>query len=276
MSYVRDLSSAIGKFKQAEVHHDRLEDQLFSRGGDETKRALLAARLDVKTGLHIVRIETLPDAFLRDIALSFGDAVQNLRSGLDHLAWQLALEHSGGSVPRNGRRIFFPIFDFARDKAGGEDGRVKSRRGFVSAPVLSETDPEHRPTFASFQPYRRGGLGKNLALLRDISNRDKHRLLVDFYLSPMSWSSFREFRVVSLETGKPMKIGAEVMRLKVLDPRNDVEMQYQRLTPEIRLDRRREPLQTFHEMRESVRAVFEAFGATLLSTSADGNVVPRR
>src|ERR1700686_281492 len=51
-----------------------------------------------QTTLYFASVDPIPD----DISLIIGDAVHNLRSSLDHLAWQLVLAN-GGISSRDGR-----------------------------------------------------------------------------------------------------------------------------------------------------------------------------
>jgi hypothetical protein len=97
------------------------------------------ARDDVQNGRYIVRVEyALQDG---DIALSLGDFVYNLRSGLDQLAWQLCL--SGGGDP--GVDTMFPIHE--RDEPKSEAKFLKRVKGMPPAAI---------DIIRELQPYQRG------------------------------------------------------------------------------------------------------------------------
>ena len=94
-----------------------------------------------------------------------GDVVHNLRSSLDHLAWQLALLTT--TTPYN-------LTQFPIALTPGEFG---SKRGQL---MIRDLIPEHRALVERFQPYN--GTNRDwtpLALrdLRVLSNTDKHRVL---------------------------------------------------------------------------------------------------
>ena len=101
-----------------------------------------------------------------DLALILGDLVQNLRSALDHLAWAFA--RTVRDPPS--RRTHFPMFDSPPDDFAGER-QVRH----IPAPV--------REIMEAMQPYRTDDevgqmIGRELAVLRELSNRDKHRVLL--------------------------------------------------------------------------------------------------
>lgn len=67
----------------------------------------VAARVDPDTkrpNYYVSAVRPVPD----ELRLIAGDAIQNLMSCLDHLAYQLVAEDSGGAPP-NPRWIYFPI-----------------------------------------------------------------------------------------------------------------------------------------------------------------------
>lgn len=97
-----------------------------------------------------------------ELSLITGDVIQNLRSALDHLAYDLWVNEASGRG--RGDKIYFPIdkdeASYNRNKAGKTQG--------ISAQSLAVIDSLH--------PYP----GANDALWRihTLNNRDKHRLLV--------------------------------------------------------------------------------------------------
>jgi hypothetical protein len=94
-----------------------------------------------------------------EIPLLIGDAVHNLRSALDHLAWQLVIRN--GKVPD---RTQFPLYS-DRKKF---NGRPKSVTEGMSTTDIQQIE--------SMQPYQAGY--EALGILSELNNFDKHRLLV--------------------------------------------------------------------------------------------------
>lgn len=94
-----------------------------------------------------------------------GEAIQNIRSALDHAAWAAwrAIEENTG----DGDRVQFPICDSPR-KWKNAQGRLEGVPDSV------------RTVIESAQPYNRWPErpeGAPIAVLRDMSNADKHRRL---------------------------------------------------------------------------------------------------
>jgi hypothetical protein len=108
---------------------------------------------------------TKSTAYLSVIA---GDATHNMRSALDHLAWQLALLTT--STPYD--RTQFPI--------ALSPGEFNSKSG---QKMIGDLSPKHRALVETFQPYNRSEepdapfAPHALRDLRFLSNTDKHRLL---------------------------------------------------------------------------------------------------
>src|SRR5579871_3852534 len=106
--HIRDLDTAIQAFRDSDPYGFRVEDDLQT--GDQVHRIQ-------------IRSET-PEHF----ALLIGDAVHNLRTALDHLAWQLVL--ANGQVPTSGPGgTQFPIYD--------PNPKAKSPQGVI--PGISTT-----------------------------------------------------------------------------------------------------------------------------------------
>lgn len=107
-----------------------------------------------------------------------GEILQNLRSALDHKAYELFQVNSAGE----GRHIYFPIDS---DHATYEANKERKTKG------MSQVAKDF---FDSIRPYKEGN--HTLWQIHELNNRDKHRTLVT------SGSAF-----------KSMDIGAHVMNL---------------------------------------------------------------
>ena len=122
------------------------------------------ADMDMEAGEGLVRVEIRACPPVLEWGVLVGDVLHNLRSALDHLAWQL-----GGDPPPNKRTSAFPIHwdrgDYRREGA-------KKVAGVPCHPQAIIED---------LQPYQRGdekrAKGHALWWLKVLSEWDKHRLL---------------------------------------------------------------------------------------------------
>jgi hypothetical protein len=109
---------------------------------------------------YVDSVAATPDC----IAIITGDAINNLRSALDHLATQLYLVGTNGTsefrVQTN-----FPIMKGPKEFKTNLPGKVEGMRGDAIDAI------------SALQPYK-GGNGHDLWTLHCINNIDKHRLLV--------------------------------------------------------------------------------------------------
>lgn len=96
-------------------------------------------------------------------AVIVGETIQNIRTALDYLIYALVL-HTQGRKPR--KRTQFPISTTAGDL-------------FRTRYQISELPGELRRRIRKLQPYQaKGQRSDTLSLIRDLSNADKHRLLI--------------------------------------------------------------------------------------------------
>ena len=112
-----------------------------------------------------------------------GDFLHNLRCVLDHLVWQLVVLN--GQEP--GEHNQFPIFD--------TPGAYKKRAGRYLRGVAID----HRKLIETFQPYHLedNAASHYLAVLRDLSNIDKHRFVHPVVI--VGEGNAREVRFTELE-----------------------------------------------------------------------------
>lgn len=133
-----------------------------------------AVKYDPETKRHVYRVYDVP-ATDPEWPLVIGEVLFNLRSALDHLAWQLVL--LGGGEPT--QETQFPIRDSPNDK-NGQVLPLKALLAQVKDPkilgLLNECQPyagdgtEHRSPFDAH--------GTPLWHLKKLNNLDKHRLLM--------------------------------------------------------------------------------------------------
>lgn len=155
------LAGVWAKMQRAATHRDALKLAAVAyvaippyRVGSTTKEGLVTLRAE----------PTLEPPV--ELALILGDLVQCLRSALDHLAWAFART----VAPTPSGRTQFPIMDQRPDD-------------FASEPQVRDIPKEVRDILEEMQPYRPddeigGMIGRELASLRRLSNRDKHRVLL--------------------------------------------------------------------------------------------------
>ena len=187
------------KFKRAEEHLNVLNAKM-----DEfvkSKPPQITAQEDVKKGLYILRLKIpIIDPKLGVIA---GDAIHNLRSALDHIAWQLALT----TTDRPYKRTCFPIVE--------EDTRENMSR---FADVTRDIPPGAVDEIKALQPYHRGAAFKDdwLWKLDTLCNIDKHRVIpahgtaLDFKIpkgvEPIHYGALNDTYIVSM----PISVKAQM------------------------------------------------------------------
>lgn len=99
-------------------------------------------------------------------SIIIGEMVHNLRSALDHLAWQLVKANEGNPTRDTG----FPIF--TQDPfAENANERTLERWEAMTAGML----PDDVAIIQEAQPYKRGDKMNRFFILNSLSNRDKHR-----------------------------------------------------------------------------------------------------
>lgn len=173
------------------------------------------------TGENVVyaKVDREPPALLSVIV---GDILHNLRSALDHLAWQLV--QFAGAKP--GFHTKFPIHD--TEKSWVREIEHRRRSGDRPSP-LQGVDPTHRVwTFIEgIQPYHGGECADALTNLRALSNADKHRALLlsggvtnpEEIAAVLHWNPEAVLisQSIELKPGQPLKDHTPVARL-LFDP----------------------------------------------------------
>jgi hypothetical protein len=99
-------------------------------------------------------------------SLMVADIIHNLRCALDHTFWALLQNRFPSGLPRGAEKLSFPIWD------GAPDSNQRGNFTPVGALLFSAVD--------AVQPYRNpfDGLPVHpLAIIRDIDNSNKHKLL---------------------------------------------------------------------------------------------------
>jgi hypothetical protein len=169
-----------------------------------------SGEFDAKTGEHIVYVEPFEEAPPDSISLLIGDFVHNLRACLDHLAYSLAVRHSGDPLPADiAKTSEFPIF-------------IDPRWYVKSAPSkIRGIAPAAKTLLESFQPYHAGPYARRHALwqLNDLCNIDKHRsynfLLINLLNAATPIVPGVYFQWINLKTPQRIEGKTEVAHYKV-------------------------------------------------------------
>lgn len=138
-------------------------------------KAEIATFKELKPYVPVGQVESDPPGYLVRLyeahtlpvrpRLSAGDCIHNLRSALDHLAWQLV--KAAGNEPRTDRpRTQFPIFNDPLP-----DGKPVTIHGGISVQAAAILN--------SLQPYVRGDAARShpLSVINNLDNIDKHQRL---------------------------------------------------------------------------------------------------
>jgi hypothetical protein len=122
----------------------------------------VAMKEDARTGkriYYVKKADPVPDSLTAIAA----DLIQNLRSPLDHIAYQLVLDARSSAEPD--WKVYYPIARSAADYQATRRGAIKG----VGKEVIDAID--------ATEPYK-GGKGHALWQLNEINKPDKHRLLI--------------------------------------------------------------------------------------------------
>ncbi len=133
--------------------------------GEPPPRVLSFRReFDPENNLVLWFAERVPEVG-DDWGLMIGDAIHNMRCALDHLWWQLAIDHLGRKPTEDeAREIMFPILTHLTPEA------------FRDHRYLKHVCPEAAEKAERFQRYDAGeDQILLLTVLATLSNRDKHR-----------------------------------------------------------------------------------------------------
>jgi hypothetical protein len=163
----RDLSGVRLKLARAQTHIDAIRDKALAfRDRQPPPFGFRVEKRDLGERLEYTLYAVVREQPPRDFAPMIGDAVHNLRSALDHLVYEMAPE----AVQRDEQaRTQFPI----------ATAEAAYRRD--SKKMLEEITGDERTLIERLQPWYASpeSPGENpLAILRELSNGDKHRLLV--------------------------------------------------------------------------------------------------
>jgi hypothetical protein len=212
--HVQKFPSYMLKLMRAMEHLGELyaATQIFS----ESSAYALRIKPDPDTGEQVLEIKLASQPPV-NIGTLASDCVHNLRQSLDHLAYRLAIKISGSDPPPNEQTAGFPIHN--------------SNNGFRSnlAAKIGDSEKIPRPilkALTDLQPYN-SWEGKQLAVLRDLDDRAKHRELpvcVGVVFPGDVGVEGEDVVLKSIRTG-PLEVGeAEIARFEVTKPEVEMEI----------------------------------------------------
>jgi len=117
---------------------------------------------DPKSGkriYYVTKADSVPD----ELTTIAADILQNLRTPLDQMAYQLVLDARGGTPPD--WKVYYPISGSATDYPATRGGQIKG----VRQEIIDAID--------ATEPYK-GGKGHALWQLNELNKIDKHQLMV--------------------------------------------------------------------------------------------------
>ncbi len=157
------LDGVVAKVDRAREHIKVLDDQLGASLPYQLDSDVIGMEHDPDEGQIIVTWEGIsPDT--RPWSIALGEVLYQLRSALDHLAWQLVL--ANGNRPNTDTA--FPIYE---REAAFEDGSLRKMRGISS---------EARAVIKALQPFSMWPSNPTDTIpwaLHRLCNIDKHRVL---------------------------------------------------------------------------------------------------
>lgn len=212
MYRIRKFTSCYARLFRAEEHLESFEEEM--RAFLHTNPLEIVREVNRDGTQYVYRVRENARFPLR-LCVIVGDCLHNLRSCLDHLAWEMA----GRPLGRKAERIEFPIFD---DRA---DYPKAVRRKLAGVPdrakvIIERLQPYHAFDAAiSFGPPL-------LSVLYHLSNFDKHRHIHIVGTLPRHlYGTFEEMPLEQkFSEGHIAKDGREVARFTFARPNVDMDM----------------------------------------------------
>lgn len=241
------------KIKRADVHFEALERE--TRAFIQSDPHDLVLEPDPQSGEYVVRayVREEPPLLLGAI---LGDFVHNLRSALDHLVWQIVL----GLGKEPGRWTCFPIYDDSDDFR--KEVVRKNERDKPSP--LRGVNPTTLTIIERMQPYNRlDNTVHGLAVLRDLSNIDKHQVVHASFVAltdqPPVFDKALPLAEVRWRTSA-VHDGAELVRLRFQDGVGDNDVKVKaRIPVDIRFGEMQIPRKHLPEVRNATVATLNFF-----------------
>jgi hypothetical protein len=167
-----ELAAVDLKIARAKRHLAKLKESIDA--ALDPQGYSFSVEIDPKTGHHVYRVRNVP-AVDPEWPLQVGEILYQLRSALDHLAWQLV--ELDGTVPNE--QTQFPIRDSPLDK-NGNTRPLRDLMPQIKDPkiwgLLNECQPYHALDGVTRTPF--DAHSDPLWHIKVLNNVDKHRLLL--------------------------------------------------------------------------------------------------
>ncbi len=184
------LDAIHAKLDRADAHREAL--MLEANAFLDRKPIGVHGKFERDASRYSLRIAIHEDPPLK-LSIILGDMVHNLRSALDHLAWDLAI--ATGGEPRIGATAF-PVFT---EEPSGKTRQKWARMVTGISQAAVDALRKIQPYETSDRPERTG-----LAVLVALSNQDKHRLA----LARVAAIQAHDYGLIGLEEVRDINLGA--------------------------------------------------------------------
>lgn len=162
-----DLTSIRLKLAHSATHAQAVKSEVKAWMERNPYSVLQKVNADCTRYSVIFRVNEAPPMYRWSLMIA--DSIFNLRCSLDHLVYAIACHEAAPKPPSYEGKLQFPICD---DSASFDKAVIERKQlGTISDPI--------RAAIKFYQPYNRlhADLPPLLSILRDFSNRDKHKLL---------------------------------------------------------------------------------------------------
>lgn len=217
------------KVNRGKEHRDALERYITETFVVEANLPILAVKFDADTLQHVLYVKRTPDLseFYSRVGLIFGDCINNFRNALDYLVYEMGVRNTANTGGlKYPQRIKFPIISDSRDWPS------------IEGKQLFEVLQRQRIMIEGFQPYHGRDLEQDasqspvayhpLAMLRDLTDFDKHRLLTVIAVPFGNAIAVGDLGAAMMVSGNcqimhadcgglPVELGAEIWRAKLPD-----------------------------------------------------------
>jgi hypothetical protein len=225
------------KIERAKKHLRDLDAEIDAFRGHVQK--VLLKKKDPNTGYKVEQITNLRRVSAHVIGASC-DAIHNLRSALDHLAYQLIL--AAGNTPT--KTTGFPIYE---DMASYKRYKARKVKGMSSRAI---------ELIDALKPYKRGN--DLLWRLHELDNIDKHRMLLtpdeDFLLVADWIEDFFGFQQIYIQSSDPHFSGVFDEQVE-----KEVYTEIQKAVDKPKVCRRDPMIPTLHQIVDTVEGILECF-----------------
>jgi len=154
------------KLNRAEEHLQVLDGYITTYLEDKPYRFVAEEHTDGHYYHFAISLEVYPFPPDEVWGPLIGDAIHNLRSALDHIAWHFSLPKARQDNPN---RIEFPVFIDDPAKRPDLRGALNKKLGYLR--------PEFHAIVDGAQPYKTGNTHHPMWLLERLWNNDKHRTI---------------------------------------------------------------------------------------------------